>query len=231
MLYSDTQSYKTKSLVSEANTSIFVVTGNVRREGTGRLLRSTRNDIALNEVVVKIRNLRTNQTVENVTGTLAGYGNYVATFAASSEEFMTRTGDRLEITAIDKDSRFVITPVTHTLTARDISDYVLFMPLHLSLPKKSALLQNYPNPFNPETWIPFHLAYDAPVTIRIYNAKGQIIRILDLDNREAGIYVTKDKAAYWDGKDNLGQSVASGVYYYSLQAGEFTVTRKMVIMK
>jgi hypothetical protein len=98
-------------------------------------------------------------------------------------------------------------------------------------PEKTALLQNYPNPFNPETWIPFHLAHDTPVTIRIYNAKGQIIRILDLENREAGIYVTKDKAAYWDGKDNLGQSVASGVYYYSLQAGEFTVTRKMVMMK
>ena len=100
-----------------------------------------------------------------------------------------------------------------------------------TLPKQTALLQNYPNPFNPETWIPFQLAQDAPVTIRIYNTKGQIIRRLHLGNQKAGIYVAKDKAAYWEGRDKLGQKVASGVYYYTLQAGNFMTTRKMVILK
>lgn len=99
------------------------------------------------------------------------------------------------------------------------------------LPTMSALLQNYPNPFNPETWLPFQLAQDALVTIRIYNTNGQLIRTIALGNKQAGVYVTKDKAAYWDGRDSLGQSVASGVYYYTLQAGEFRATRKMVIMK
>ena len=205
-----------------SSTSIFVVTGNVRRENTGE---------ALNEVAVRIRNLRTGQTVEDVTGALAGYGNYVATFVASSEDFITRAGDEIEITAMDKEQRFVITPVNYTLTARDISDYVLFKSLHLSLPKTSALLPNYPNPFNPETWLPYQLAQDANVTISIYNIQGHLIRTLHLGNQSAGVYVIKDRAAYWDGRDSLGQSVSSGAYFYTLQAGKFRNTRKMVILK
>jgi hypothetical protein len=99
------------------------------------------------------------------------------------------------------------------------------------LPKQTALLQNYPNPFNPETWLPYQLAQNAPVTICIYNTKGRLIRTLHLGNQKAGIYVTQDKAAYWDGKDSLGQKVASGVYYYTLKAVNFITTRKMVIIK
>ena len=99
------------------------------------------------------------------------------------------------------------------------------------LPSRSMLFQNYPNSFNPDTWLPYHLAQDAPVTIRIYNARSQLIRALHLGNQKAGVYVTKDKAAYWNGKDSLGQSVASGVYFYSIQAGSFTAIRKMVIVK
>ena len=96
---------------------------------------------------------------------------------------------------------------------------------------ENQLLQNYPNPFNPETWIPFKLAQDTPVIISIYDTKGQLIRTISLANRNAGIYTTKDKAAYWDGCDSLGQKVASGVYYYTLQAGDFRATRKMLIVK
>ena len=99
------------------------------------------------------------------------------------------------------------------------------------VPPTFALLQNYPNPFNPETWIPYKLAYDSPITISIYNAKGQMIRAISLGTKQAGVYVKKDKAAYWDGRDSLGQKVASGIYYYTLQAGEFRATRKMVILK
>lgn len=99
------------------------------------------------------------------------------------------------------------------------------------LPKQTTLLQNYPNPFNPETWIPFQLAQNAPVTISICNAKGQLIRSLNIGNQKAGIYTTKEEAAYWDGRDSLGQKVASGVYYYTLKAGNFITTRKMVILK
>ncbi len=96
---------------------------------------------------------------------------------------------------------------------------------------ENQLLQNFPNPFNPDTWIPFKLATDASVTINIYNTKGQLIRTITLGNKQAGIYTAKYKAVYWDGRCSLGEKVASGVYYYTLQAGDFKATRKMVIMK
>ncbi|MBC8230569.1 T9SS type A sorting domain-containing protein [bacterium] len=93
------------------------------------------------------------------------------------------------------------------------------------------LYANYPNPFNPDTWIPYYLPQDADVTIRIYNSAGQLVRTLNFGRKAAGIYVTKEKAAYWDGCDSSGKKVASGVYYYTLQAGDFRATRKMLIVK
>jgi len=99
------------------------------------------------------------------------------------------------------------------------------------IPSNFSLLQNYPNPFNPDTWLPFKLANDAPVAINIYNAKGQLIRTIALGNKNAGVYITKDRAAYWDGRDSFGEKVASGVYFYTLQAGGFRATRKMLILK
>ena len=99
------------------------------------------------------------------------------------------------------------------------------------IPIKSALLQNFPNPFNPETWIPYQLAQNASVTVRIYNLKGQSIRTIELGQKAAGTYLTKDRAVYWDGQDNVGEKVASGIYFYMLQAGEFMSTRRMVIIE
>jgi hypothetical protein len=99
------------------------------------------------------------------------------------------------------------------------------------IPSNFALLQNFPNPFNPDTWIPYKLASDSLVSVSIYNAKGQLIRTLPLGYQNAGVYVTKGKAAYWDGRDNVGERVSSGVYFYTLQTGKFISTRKMVIVK
>jgi len=99
------------------------------------------------------------------------------------------------------------------------------------IPKEFRLLQNYPNPFNPSTWLPYQLAKDVPVTIGIYNKKGRLIRTINLGKKNAGVYITKDKAAYFSGRDSEGSKVASGVYFYTLQAGEFRATQKMVIMK
>jgi hypothetical protein len=99
------------------------------------------------------------------------------------------------------------------------------------IPKEFRLLQNFPNPFNPETWLPYELASDAEVNIDIYNFNGQLVRQLNLGNQEAGSYLAKHKAAYWDGKDEHGQKLASGVYWYTLRAGEFKATRRMVIFK
>ncbi len=103
--------------------------------------------------------------------------------------------------------------------------------LALFVPEETALLHNYPNPFNPETWIPYQLAKPADVTIRIYAASGVLVRTLALGHQAAGIYQYRSRAAYWDGRNEVGESVASGIYFYTLTAGDFTATRKMLIRK
>ena len=103
--------------------------------------------------------------------------------------------------------------------------------LSLFVPEETVLLHNYPNPFNPETWIPYQLAEPAEVTIRIYATSGVLVRTLVLGYQPAGIYQYRSRAAYWDGKNEVGESVASGIYFYTLTAGDFTATRKMLIMK
>ncbi len=103
--------------------------------------------------------------------------------------------------------------------------------LALFIPEETALLHNYPNPFNPETWIPYQLSEPAEVTLRIYAVNGSLIRTLALGQMPAGIYQNRTRAAYWDGKNDLGESVASGVYFYTLTVGDFNATKKMLIRK
>ena len=98
-------------------------------------------------------------------------------------------------------------------------------------PDTTALLANYPNPFNPETWIPYQLSKAADVAVTIYASDGNIVRTLALGHQEAGMYKNRTQAAYWDGKNQLGESVASGLYFYTLTAGDFTATRRMLILK
>ncbi len=103
--------------------------------------------------------------------------------------------------------------------------------LTVLVPDQTVLLSNYPNPFNPDTWIPYHLGVDADVTVTIYNLRGELVRQLDLGLQEAGYYVEKSRAAYWDGTNEDGESVASGVYFLKLDAGEFTASKRMVVVK
>ena len=98
-------------------------------------------------------------------------------------------------------------------------------------PKETVLLPNYPNPFNPETWIPYHLSHAADVQITIYDSKGVMVRQFELGHQPAGYYTDRSKAAYWDGCNESGESVASGVYFYQLRAGAYTALRRMVIVK
>ena len=109
--------------------------------------------------------------------------------------------------------------------------YVLQNLLLTILPETTALLPNYPNPFNPETWIPYHLAKPADVTLTIYGLNGAVVRTLALGNQNAGMYQSRNHAAYWDGRNVDGEHVASGVYFYTLTAGEFSATRRMLILK
>ena len=103
--------------------------------------------------------------------------------------------------------------------------------LALLIPKETALLANYPNPFNPETWIPYQLAEAGEVEILIFDVSGIGVRRLVLGHQPAGDYTPRRRAAYWDGRNALGERVASGTYFYTLIAGDFTVTRKMLILK
>ncbi len=98
-------------------------------------------------------------------------------------------------------------------------------------PTQSVLLPNYPNPFNPETWVPFILSEDGNVTIRIYDVSGRLVRALELGWVAPGYYSQKDRAAYWDGHNEAGEHVSSGVYFYNIISGNFTSTRKMVIIR
>ena len=98
-------------------------------------------------------------------------------------------------------------------------------------PEKTLLLANYPNPFNPETWIPYELATDTDVRLTIYNTQGVVIRSLEFGHQSAGYYTGRDRAAYWDGRNALGERVASGLYFYQLETDEMSLMRKMVILK
>ena len=99
------------------------------------------------------------------------------------------------------------------------------------VPATTRLLQNFPNPFNPETWIPYRLAKDSSVTLTIYDTTGKLVRSIQVGHKPAAVYESKDKAIYWDGRNNYGERVASGIYFYNLTAKDYTATRKMVILK
>ena len=103
--------------------------------------------------------------------------------------------------------------------------------LSVLVPKETALLPNYPNPFNPETWIPYRLAEDAFVTVTIYDQSGRVVRRLNVGHQTAAAYERRSKAIYWDGRNEVGDKVASGIYFYTLTAGDFSATRKMLILK
>ena len=113
------------------------------------------------------------------------------------------------------------------------SQFALLAPASVNLTDtlQTELLRNYPNPFNPETWIPFRLAENAKVTLTIYDADGRMVRSLDVGHKKAGIYESRNKAIYWDGRNDLGERVASGVYFYHLMAGDYSATKRMVILK
>ena len=103
--------------------------------------------------------------------------------------------------------------------------------LALLIPEETVLLPNYPNPFNPETWIPYQLANPSDVQITIYDARGTVVRHLDLGHQREGYYTTRSRAAYWDGRNAVGERVASGIYFYQLQADGLSYSRRMVIVK
>ena len=158
--------------------------------------------------------------------------DYHAAWADMSRQAVVSVGDTLTVEVRDTTGSLIRT-LQHEISATDIPR--AFTELRLTpadlIPKKTILLANYPNPFNPETWLPYQLANDAEVAIRIYSSAGQLVRHLDLGFQQAGYYIGKSRAAYWDGRNDLGERLASGVYFYQLRTPNSSATRKMVIMK
>ena len=142
-------------------------------------------------------------------------------------------GDILEISAQSPHPLIGVEPLEYTVTTEDVRQGWIQLPALIAyeIPAETALLHNYPNPFNPETWIPYQLADSADVTLTIYDTQGVLVRQLDLGYQQAGYYTNRTRAAYWDGRNNLGEAVGSGVYFYHLRAGDYSAIQKMVILK
>ena len=181
---------------------------------------------------VTVKNLSNDKTITGITGDDEGMG-YQLTVVDVETGQAARIGDILEISAQTPDPSVGVEPLRYTVTAEDVKRSLIQLPALVAyeIPTETELLRNYPNPFNPETWIPYRLAEDAFVTLTIYDLNGQVIRALDVGHRIAAVYENRSKAIYWDGRNNIGEQVASGVYFYTLATGDYSATRKMVILK
>ena len=203
-------------------TPVLGLRGSIVDEGTGVSKAGFR---------VKVKNLSTGRALSTVTGD-EGNG-YQLTVVDIEAGRAATVGDILEISTQSPNPFIGVKPLQYTVTAEDVKQSLIQLPelVAYEVPAETELLRNYPNPFNPETWIPYRLAEDAFVSLTIYNRVGQIVRTFDVGHQIAAVYENRSKAIYWDGRNGLGEQVASGVYFYHLSAGDYSATRKMVILK
>ena len=176
-------------------------------------------------------NLRTGViATENVTNATKRSS---AVWADLNRKSVVEAGDRLKVALYDDRGSIVSGPFQRTVTTMDIRNAFLSLQLNVGdvQPQDTLLAQNFPNPFNPETWIPYQLSKATEVKIDIYDISGHLVRSLDLGWKPLGAYMTPSGAAYWDGKNAVGERVASGIYFYTLQTSDFAATRRMVILK
>ena len=176
-------------------------------------------------------NLRTGViATENLTSTAKRSS---AVWADLNRKSVVEAGDRLKVALYDDRGSIVSGPFQRTVTTMDIRNAFLSLQLNVGdvQPQDTLLAQNFPNPFNPETWIPYQLSKATEVKIDIYDISGHLVRSLDLGWQPVGAYMTPSSAAYWDGKNAVGERVASGIYFYTLQTSDFAATRRMVILK
>ena len=180
---------------------------------------------------ITIDNLRTGNRLTD--GLAEAGGRFTLGYADLNRTPVVQVGDTLRLTFTDIASDEPIGKTDYVITSDDIQK--AYTTLHLTFdsiaPIHTQLLQNYPNPFNPETWIPYQLASDADVTVAIYDTESVLVRELELGYQQAGYYTDRARAAYWDGRNHLGEPVGSGIYFYQLRAGDYATMRKMVILK
>jgi hypothetical protein len=189
--------------------------------------------VSVNGLSVTARNLSTGLSMTDTTGLTSGDRRFSITFADFFTNQAAKVGDVFEVIFSDPNGKVEVDSIRYTVTEQDIQlgRISLGNVVASAVPIRSELLANFPNPFNPETWIPFKLQKSSDISINIYDVHGRVVRKLELGSIPAGTYQTKAKAAYWDGTNDMGERVASGVYFYQLKASEFTASRKMVILK
>ena len=185
---------------------------------------------------VTVKNLSTGSVIATVVGDMGNVSSrlgYRLTFVDITRGRAAAIGDTFEISVISPDASMGVQPLRYTVTAEDVRRSRVELPaLFLQeIPAETALLRNYPNPFNPETWIPYQLSADSEVILSIYDSNGERVRQLDLGYQPVGTYTDRAKAAYWDGRNEFGEAAASGVYFYHLSTGDYSATRRMVIIK
>ena len=177
---------------------------------------------------VVVRNRRTNETIS--APVQEGY--FAAATADLSRRSVVEAGDAMELRVVGPDGNIESQTFRFEVRSEHLANAVLPVQLYgIGKPGQNRLLQNYPNPFNPETWIPYQLAEDSEVTISIYDSAGRLVRSLSLGYQPAGFYNSRGQAAYWDGRNAVGESVASGVYFYQLETPSFRQTRRLLILK
>ena len=194
----------------------FVVTGHLKGKP------------AFDGYTISVRNLRTDSMI-----TAPVQGDYFAAATADlTRKSVVHVGDMIEVRVIGPDGNFESQTHRFEVTPAHLANAVLSINLDgIGQPDQNLLLQNYPNPFNPETWIPYQLSEDTPVSVSIYDTTGKLVRTLSLGFQAAGFYNSRSRAAYWDGRNEVGERVASGVYFYQLTTPAFQQTRRLVILK
>ena len=207
------------STTTAKNAWAFVITGHLHDNEPGT------------SYTIVSKNLRTGVVAtKNVTSDDASSSTAWANLDLQS---VVEAGDRVEITLLDERGTVVSGPFERTIQTSDIHNAYLSVQLRVGdvRPNETLLGQNFPNPFNPETWIPYQLNRDTLVTIEIFDVSGHLVRTLDLGHKSTGTYMTTSTAAYWDGKNDAGEAVSSGIYFYVLKTENFSATRRMVILK
>ena len=186
------------------------------------------NQPAFDGYTVNVRNLRTNNVI-----TTSVIGDYFAAATADlGRRSVVQAGDLVEVRVIGPDGNFESQPLRFKVTPEHLANAVSSVRLDgIGQPTQDRLLQNYPNPFNPETWIPYQLSEDSQVSVSIYDTTGQLVRTFPIGFQSAGFYNSRERAAYWDGRNALGERVASGIYFYQLTTSAFHQTRRMLILK
>ena len=183
-----------------------------------------------NNSLIEVLNRRTNESRIRVSNHHDSV--QLLSFIDMDYRAVVDLGDPIQVRVTDTNGYSLFEPINLTVTRSDLLRAVHVVNFNPpKLPDQTQLFQNYPNPFNPETWIPFDLTEDTSVEIAIYDVSGTLVRRLDLGFLFGGTYLSKTRAAYWNGQNQFGEAVGSGIYFYRLDAGRFSSVKKMIVVK